>query len=85
MSAPALNLAQRIEAEHQAAIGAARTAIEHAVECGKLLLEAKAQIGHGGWLPWVEAHLSFAIGKRRNMRGSPSSRPSSQMRIQMRI
>jgi Protein of unknown function (DUF3102)/DNA N-6-adenine-methyltransferase (Dam) len=65
VTAPALNLAVRIEAEHQAAIGAARTAIEHAVECGKLLLEAKAQIGHGGWLPWVEANLSFGDRQAR--------------------
>jgi hypothetical protein len=59
VSAPALQMAERIEAAHQAAIGAARTAIEHAIECGKLLLEAKAQIGHGGWLAWVDANLSF--------------------------
>ena len=54
-----IQFAERIEAEHRAAIGAARTAIEHAVECGRLLIEAKAQIGHGGWLAWVEEHLTF--------------------------
>jgi hypothetical protein len=60
MNADAPNLAERIEAEHQAATSAARTAIEHAVECGKLLIEAKAQIGHGGWLVWLEAHTSVS-------------------------
>jgi hypothetical protein len=64
MNAPALYLAERIEAEHQAAIGAARTAIEHAVECGKLLLKAKAQVGHGGWLAWLEAHTSARQSQR---------------------
>jgi hypothetical protein len=54
-----IQFAKRIEAEHRAAIGAARTAIEHAFECGRLLIEAKEQVGHGGWLAWVEGHLSF--------------------------
>lgn len=51
--------AGRIEVEHRAATGAARTAIEHAVECGRLLIEAKTQVGHGGWLTWVDEHLTF--------------------------
>ena len=51
--------AKRIEAEPRAAIGAASTAIEHAFECGRLLIEAKEQVGHGGWLAWVRGHLSF--------------------------
>mgnify|MGYP001043411851 CR=1 FL=1 len=51
--------AERIEAEHRAATGAARTAIEHAAECGRLLIAAKAAVGHGGWLAWVDKHLSF--------------------------
>jgi hypothetical protein len=34
-------------------------ALERAAECGRLLREAKAQIGHGGFLAWVEQHLSF--------------------------
>ena len=54
-----VHLAAQIEREHQAAIGAARSAIEHAIRCGNLLLEAKAQVGHGGWLPWIEANVSF--------------------------
>jgi Protein of unknown function (DUF3102) len=53
------DLAAKIEAEHQAAHQAARTALEHALECGKLLLQAKASVPHGGWLPWVEDNLSF--------------------------
>jgi hypothetical protein len=65
MSAPALYLANEIEAAHQLAIGAARTAIQHAVACGKLLIEAKAQVAHGEWLPWVEEHLSFGDRQAR--------------------
>jgi hypothetical protein len=55
MSAVTLpDLAGRIEAEHQAAIGASRTALEHAVRCGELLIQAKADVGHGGWIEWLE-------------------------------
>ena len=46
-------------AEHGQAHAAAKTAIENAIECGRLLLEAKSQVAHGEWLPWIEANLSF--------------------------
>lgn len=39
-------LAVEINQEHQAAIAAASTAVEHARRCGELLLRAKAEIGH---------------------------------------
>ena len=55
-------LAQAIERAHQAAIGAARSAIEHAVACGALLRRAKAEIGHGEWLEWIEANCT--VGRR---------------------
>ena len=58
-------LAQAIDQEHQAYIGAARSAIEHAIRCAELLLEAKAQVGHGGWLPWIEANLLFGDRQAR--------------------
>jgi hypothetical protein len=55
------SLAARIEAAHLAGHEAARSAIEHAITCGQLLLEAKAQVAHGEWLPWIEANLSFGV------------------------
>ena len=60
MSALALQeLAQAIGREHQAAVSAARSAVEHAIKCGELLLKAKATVGHGGWLAWVETNCTF--------------------------
>jgi hypothetical protein len=57
---PALTtLAERINAVHRRAHDAAQTAIEHATECGRLLIQAKAQVEHGGCLPWIKAKLSF--------------------------
>jgi hypothetical protein len=53
-------LAERIREEHSAAevakgaaVVAARKGIEHALVAGDLLIEAKAQIPHGHWLPWL--------------------------------
>jgi Protein of unknown function (DUF3102) len=59
-------LAVEIEAAHQAAYGAARTALEHAAECGRLLLEAKAAVEHGGWLPWLRQNTT--VGPRQAQR-----------------
>jgi phage N-6-adenine-methyltransferase len=59
MNALLPGLVAQIEAEHQAAIGAAQSAIERAIACGQLLIQAKSEVGHGGWQLWVEEHLSF--------------------------
>jgi hypothetical protein len=59
-SAALADLAGAIEAEHQAAHGAARAALDHALECGRLLLEAKAQLPHGSWLDWLERNTSVS-------------------------
>ena len=49
-------LAAAINAEHRAAFGAAEKALEHAAECGRHLIEAKALVPHGDWLPWLKAN-----------------------------
>jgi hypothetical protein len=57
---PALaTLVAEIEAEHAATQLAAQSALEHAIRCGELLLEAKVKVGHGDWLPWLKANCSF--------------------------
>lgn len=54
MSTPALSdLANAINNEHAAAIGAAHSAVQRARQAGELLLEAKARCFHGAWLPWL--------------------------------
>jgi len=47
------DLAVRIEAEHIAAGEAAASHLGHAMACGDLLIEAKAELKHGQWLPWL--------------------------------
>jgi Protein of unknown function (DUF3102) len=58
-----LDLAQAIEREHQAAYSAARTALEHARRCGELLIQAKAAVPHGAWLPWLQENTT--VGARQ--------------------
>lgn len=52
--------AAEINSEHRAAFGKAREALEHARRAGELLLQVKAEAGHGEWLPWVEANCKFS-------------------------
>jgi hypothetical protein len=49
------DLAARIRAEHDAAGGALKRSLQHAIAAGELLLEAKDQLKHGQWLPWLES------------------------------
>jgi hypothetical protein len=60
------DLAAKINAEHQRALSAARTALEHARRAGELLTEAKAQCQHGQWLPWLKANVSFSERTAQN-------------------
>jgi Protein of unknown function (DUF3102) len=53
-------LAVKIRAEHAAASAAARDAIGHAINAGRLLLEAKGKLKHGEWLPWLEKHCELS-------------------------
>jgi hypothetical protein len=50
-------LARRINSEHAQAEGALRAGLQHARTAGQLLLEAKAKLAHGQWLPWLKANI----------------------------
>ena len=54
-------LAEQINDAHRQAEEHARSAIEHAIAAGRLLLEAKEKTPHGGWLPWVRENCKFAV------------------------
>ena len=67
-------LAAKINAAHQEAYGnarkaydKAREAFESAAECGRLLIEAKKLVGHGQWLPWLEANTKSAPDSVRSI------------------
>jgi hypothetical protein len=52
------DLAERINGEHAAAVASFRTVIDHAIACGRLLIEAKDKVEHGAWIPWLEANCT---------------------------
>ncbi|MGH8538378.1 MAG: DUF3102 domain-containing protein [Gammaproteobacteria bacterium] len=54
------DLAAQINEAHRRASDAARTAVEHALTAGRLLIQAKARTQHGGWLPWLKEHCEVS-------------------------
>jgi hypothetical protein len=50
-------LAHQINAEHAAGEQAAREGLEHFRAAGEALVKAKAQCGHGKWLPWLKKNI----------------------------
>src|SRR3954470_23695699 len=52
-------LATRINGEHEAVLDLIKEGLEHAIVAGKLLIEAKAHVRHGDWLPWLRANCPF--------------------------
>src|SRR5271163_3492730 len=54
-----VDLAARIKTEHTAVSSALKESLRHAIAAGELLLEAKDQVPHGQWLPWLQKHCSI--------------------------
>jgi hypothetical protein len=54
------DLAGRIKAEHEAVSIALKDSVRHAIEAGTLLIEAKEQLKHGQWLPWLRDHCTIS-------------------------
>lgn len=53
-------LAAEIRVEHEACEAAMTATVQHAIRAGELLTDAKAQVRHGEWLPWLEANFAGA-------------------------
>jgi hypothetical protein len=54
------DLAHRIKVEHTAVADALKDSVRHAIAAGGLLVEAKAQVPHGGWLPWLKDNCEIS-------------------------
>ncbi len=52
-------LAAQINAEHRACEASLSRGLEHALNAGRLLLEAKTRLKHGGWLKWVREQCTM--------------------------
>jgi hypothetical protein len=53
-------LAARIRAEHEATGDALKSSIDHSMAAGELLIEAKAKVPHGQWLPWLKDNCAIS-------------------------
>jgi Protein of unknown function (DUF3102) len=53
------DLAARINAAHESVQAAMRRTLEHAMAAGDLLREARQQLKHGRWLPWLAENCSI--------------------------
>jgi hypothetical protein len=53
------NDADRINELYRLARSSLVASVQCCIECGHLLLKKKDEIGHGGWVVWVEANLDF--------------------------
>lgn len=53
-------LAARIRAEHEATADALKSSVEHSIAAGELLIEAKAKVPHGQWLPWLRDNCAIS-------------------------
>ena len=54
------DLAARIKAEHEAVSVALKDSVRHAIAAGEMLIEAKEQLKHGQWLPWLNEHCTIS-------------------------
>lgn len=50
--------AQRINTAHRNALAAGRSMLAYTIEAGQELLEVKAGLKHGEFMPWCEANLT---------------------------
>jgi hypothetical protein len=50
-------------------IRAGKDALTKAIRIGELLLEQKAKIPHGGWLPWLEETFPYSESTAQNWMG----------------
>ncbi len=63
------NLYAEAEALSKSAKEYAEKAVGIALECGKLLVEQKKQVGHGNWETWCNENLSFTERTARKYMG----------------
>lgn len=59
---------EQINLEHRLANSKAAEAVQHAANCGLMLLQVKASLKHGEWLPWLESQIEtgcLAVKKRQ--------------------
>lgn len=62
---------EQINLEHRLANSKAAEAVQHATNCGLMLLQVKASLKHGEWLPWINSEIEsgrLLVGDRQARR-----------------
>ena len=62
---------EQINLEHRLAFNKAGEALQHATNCGLMLLQVKASLSHGEWLPWLNGEIEsgrLTVGERQARR-----------------
>jgi hypothetical protein len=67
--------AAAINAEYALAVHHATTAIEHARRIGQLLLDVKASVHHGEFLPWLDANVEFSRRQAQRYMAAAQGKP----------
>jgi Protein of unknown function (DUF3102) len=82
-----MNRAIQINGLHQGVCEGMLTTLQTAIQIGELLVAQKKECPHGGWIPWIEANLSFSqataglalyISRRHNRKSPKPARERSQ-------
>jgi len=61
-----VNAAVEIIRLHGEILTAARTSLDNAFRIGELLIQEKARLAHGQWLPWLKSNVPFSDHTARN-------------------
>ena len=75
------NLATEIRVEHAAAQQHAERAIEHAKRAGQLLMQVKAELPHGEFLPWIDANLEVSRRQAQRYMRAAQGKPMTARKI----
>src|SRR5690242_3025151 len=54
------DIAAHVNESHRQCEQSLKQGLEHALEAGRLLLEAKGRLEHGQWLPWLQANCDVS-------------------------
>lgn len=73
-------LRDRLKDEHAAVAKALKTSLKHALTAGDILIEAKARLKHGEWLPWI-ASCGLSVRTAQRYMSLARNRPEIEAQI----
>jgi len=71
--------AEAINAEYRAARSSYVDSANHILTLGRMLAEKKAELGHGNFIPWVEANCEFGPRQARHFMAAAKRKLTSDL------